>query len=107
VVDEPVQWGHAVWCADLDGDGNDELIIGQRDRNPKPDKGLFGPGVWVYEPEAGPSAVSFAKHVIDDGGVGVEDLVAADLNGDHRPDIVAGGRSTHNVKIYWNGGKAR
>ena len=25
------KWGHAVWCADLDGDGDDELIIGVRD----------------------------------------------------------------------------
>src|SRR5262249_6003929 len=31
VVDEKLKWGHAVWCADLDGDGNDELIIGVRD----------------------------------------------------------------------------
>ena len=28
--------------------------------------------------------------------------MAADLDGDGRLDIVAGGRSTHNVKIYWN-----
>ena len=28
--------------------------------------------------------------------------MAADLDGDGRPDIIAGGRSTHNVKIYWN-----
>ena len=33
MIAEPVQWGHAVWCADLDGDGDDELIIGQRDPN--------------------------------------------------------------------------
>jgi hypothetical protein len=33
VIDEPVQWGHAAWCADLDGDGDQELIIGQRDPN--------------------------------------------------------------------------
>ena len=33
VIAEPLQWGHAVWCADLDGDGDDELIIGQRDAN--------------------------------------------------------------------------
>src|SRR5256885_7383204 len=30
VLDEQLRWGHAVWCADLDGDGNDELIIGDR-----------------------------------------------------------------------------
>src|SRR5262249_26235446 len=31
VVDEQLKWGHAVWFADLDGDGSDELIIGVRD----------------------------------------------------------------------------
>ena len=34
--------------------------------------------------------------------MGCEDALAADLDGDGRLDIVAGGRSTHNVKIYWN-----
>jgi hypothetical protein len=31
-----------------------------------------------------------------------EDIQVADLNGDGKPDIVAAGRSTHNLKIYWN-----
>jgi hypothetical protein len=31
--------------------------------------------------------------------------VAADLDADGRPDVVAGGRASHNVKIYWNLGK--
>jgi hypothetical protein len=35
----------------------------------------------------------------------VEDLVVADFNGDGRPDVAAGGRATHNVRIYWNKGK--
>jgi hypothetical protein len=34
-----------------------------------------------------------------------EDLTVADLNGDGRPEIVAAGRSTANVKIYWNESK--
>ena len=39
---------------------------------------------------------------IDGGGVAVEDLAIADLNGDGKPDIVAVGRQTKNVRIYWN-----
>jgi hypothetical protein len=35
----------------------------------------------------------------------VEDLVAADLNGDGRIDIIAVGRQTGNLRIYWNKGK--
>src|SRR5262249_14865359 len=31
VIDDKLKWGHGVWCADLDGDGSDELIIGVRD----------------------------------------------------------------------------
>ena len=47
------------------------------------------------------------RHVIDDGAIGCEDLIVADFNADGRPDILAGGRSTHNVKIYWNQGVGR
>lgn len=104
VIDQPVQWGHAVWCADLDGDGDQELIVGQRDPNKAGTPGPRGPGVFYYDPRPGTAPVEFTKHVLDDGGVAVEDLVAADLNGDGRPEIVAGGRASHNVKIYWNRG---
>jgi hypothetical protein len=105
VVDEPVQWGHAVWCADLDGDGDDELIIGQRDKSTKPGRDPAGPGVLVYDPKPGSSPVGFVRYVVDNGGIGCEDLIAADFDNDGRLDILAGGRSTHNVKIYWNRGR--
>jgi hypothetical protein len=109
VVDEPVQWGHAVWCADLDGDGDQELIIGQRDKSNDPNRVPKGPGVFVYDPTpgtgSGSSPLAFTRHVIEDGGVGCEDALAADLDGDGRPEIIAGGRSTHNVRIYWNRGR--
>lgn len=36
-----------------------------------------------------------------------EDLAVADLNGDKRLDIVASGRATRNVRIYWNEGTAQ
>jgi hypothetical protein len=42
------------------------------------------------------------RTIIDDGGIAVEDLAAADLNGDGKIDFVAVGRQTHNVRIYWN-----
>jgi hypothetical protein len=102
VIDEPVQWGHAVWCANLDDDPDEELIIGQRDKSKDATRNPAGPGVLVYDPKPGSKPLEFTRHVIDDGGVGTEDLVAADLDGDGHPEIVAGGRSTHNLKIYWN-----
>lgn len=102
VIDEPLEWGHAVWCADLDGDGDDEVVLGQRDPSKDPARSPKGPGLFVYDPKPGPSGLSFDRHVIDDGGVAVEDALAADLDGDGRPDLIAGGRATHNLKLYWN-----
>jgi hypothetical protein len=107
IIADPVKWGHAVWTANLDDDADDELIIGQRDPNaagytPR------GPGIFVFDPKAtGAGVPTFDRHTIDDGGMACEDALAADLDGDGRPEIVAGGRATHNVKIYWNGGAAR
>ena len=36
VIDEPVAGGHALWCTDLDGDGDQELIVGSRDKGTDP-----------------------------------------------------------------------
>jgi hypothetical protein len=38
--------------------------------------------------------------MIDAGGMAAEDLTVADLDADGRPDIVASGRRTANVRIY-------
>jgi hypothetical protein len=99
VLDDQLRWGHAVWCADLDGDGDEELIIGVRDDlSAKPNERR---GVRIYKALDGRGA-KWARRIIEDGGVAVEDLAAADLNADGRPDIVAVGRQTHNIRIYWN-----
>ena len=102
VIAEPLQWGHAVWCANLDRDKDDELIIGQDDPNSPATPGARGPGVFVFDPRPGTYPPVFDRITVDDGGMACEDALAADLDGDGRNDIVAGGRATHNVKIYWN-----
>lgn len=102
VIAEPLQWSHAVWFANLDGDTEDELIIGQRDPNRQATAGPRGPGVFVFDPRSSAHDVSFDRLTLDDGGMACEDALAADLDGDGRGDIIAGGRATHNVKIYWN-----
>ncbi len=103
VVDADVDGGHALWCADLDGDGSDELVVAQRDPNHDLARPPDGSRILAYAPESGgPGPLAFRKHVIDDGGIAAEDLVAADLDGDGRVDLVAGGRETHNVRIYRN-----
>jgi hypothetical protein len=44
----------------------------------------------------------WTRQLVDPGGVAVEDLAAADLNNDGAIDLVAVGRATGNVRIYWN-----
>ena len=104
VIDDHLRWGHAVWCADLDGDKDDELIIGVRDNPAKGDTFKEKCGVRIYKATDGVGK-KWARDIIDDGGVAVEDLTVADLNGDGKPDIIAVGRGTHNARIYWNQGK--
>jgi hypothetical protein len=101
VIDADLKWGHAVWCADLDDDSKDELIIGVRDD--KSDKAGERRGVRLYK-ALDDKGTKWARHILDDGGIAVEDLAAADLDGDGRIDIVAVGRQTHNIRIYWNKG---
>jgi hypothetical protein len=99
VLDDDLSWGHAVWCVNLDDDADQELVIGVRDNKSDASKC----GVRVYDPQEG--GKSWKRTLVDPGGVAVEDLQAGDLNGDGKADIVAVGRATHNVKIYWNGAK--
>jgi hypothetical protein len=99
MIDAQLKWGHAVWCADLDGDGGDELIIGVRDDLAM--RAQMRRGVRIYKAEDA-KGTRWRRHLVDEGGVAVEDLAAADLDGDGRVDLVAVGRQTHNARIYWN-----
>lgn len=91
VIESAITGGHALGWADFDGDGSDDLAVGWRDAKP---------GVAVYTLDR--EGAMRSKTMVDEGGMATEDLVIADLNGDKRPDIIASGRATHNVKIYWN-----
>ena len=100
VLDDKLKRGHALGIADLDRDGNDEIVLGHSDLGTGDPA---GPGVFVYQ-ALDPAGEKWKKHVVDNGGVATEDLVVDDLNGDGWPDIVACGRATLNVKLYLNQG---
>jgi hypothetical protein len=87
VIESQLADGHALGWGDFDGDKSDELVAGWRG-SPW--------GLALYRLAAG----AWTKTPIDDG-VAVEDLAVADLDGDGRPEIVAGGRATSNIRIYW------
>lgn len=88
-----------LWTADFDGDGTDEIAFGHSD-TPQ----TFG--VHVYHAMNNDGTV-WKKQILDEGGMATEDLIVADLTSDGRPDILAGGRATHNVKLYVNTGPTK
>ena len=58
-------------------------------------------GIKLYVAEDA-TGEKWTAHVIDDNTMACEDLKIADLNADGKPDLIASGRATHNVVIYWN-----
>ncbi len=101
VIDDRLKWGHTVECAYMDGGADAEIIVGVRDN--LSDKPGERRGVRIYK-ALDDKGTRWARQIVEDGGVAVEALAVADLNGDGRPDIVAVGRQTGNVRIYWNEG---
>ncbi len=98
VIFEGLKRGHGLWTADLFGDQSTEIIVGHSD--PTPNNPGIKPGVRVFSYNN--EHKEWDCTVIDNGGVAVEDLIVQDFTGDGKPDIVACGRSTHNVKLYIN-----
>jgi fructose-1,6-bisphosphatase len=91
VIDSSFKSGHALVSADLDGDGNDEIVAGYR-----------GPGTSLFIYHArGKDGTAWERETLDTE-MGASCLAIADINGDGRPDIVAIGSSTANVKWYEN-----
>jgi hypothetical protein len=91
VIDDSFRDGHALLCADLDGDGNDEIVAGFR-----------GPGTSLYAYYATDSSGANWRRQTLDNAMAASGVVAADLNADGRLDIVAIGASTGNVNWYEN-----
>lgn len=96
VLDSALEDGHALACGDLLGLGRDQIVVGWRANANK----LARVGIRMFVPDE--SGGKWTPHLIDDNAMACEDLALADLNADGKPDIVAAGRRTKNVKVYWN-----
>ncbi len=91
VIDDSFHDGHALACADLDGDGNDEVVAGFRS---------VGTSLYVYY-SINASGTKWERQTLDTD-MAASGVVIDDLNGDGRPDVVAIGASSGNVKWYEN-----
>ena len=96
VLDKSLKEGHGLVTGDFLGNGTVQLVAGWRTPNEAGDIGIK-----LYEP-VNEDYTEFKAHWIDQNGMATESLTAADLNGDGKLDIIASGRSTNNLKIYWN-----
>jgi hypothetical protein len=94
VIDTMVVDGHTLVVADLDGDGVDEIIVGQRGGTRS---------VWVYSVNAAGS--TWTRATLDDGGMAGAGCTAVDLNGDGRVDVACVGTATANLEWYENLGQ--
>lgn len=97
VLFEDMSDGHALACGDLLGVGSDQVVVGWRGNRNNPDN--FGIKLFIPQDARGEVWESVD---IDPDGMACEDLKLGDLNGDGRIDIVACGRSTKNLRIYFN-----
>ena len=97
LLDDKLIQGHGLATGDILGVGSDQIVVGWRGA-----KAGDRVGIKLYA--AGDAAGETWKlhGMIDDNQMAVEDLKVADLDGDGRPDIIAAGRATKNVIIYWN-----
>jgi hypothetical protein len=88
VLDDTLADGHALWVADIDGDGDDEIFAGHRGKDHR---------VSVYDFDR---TKKTWKRTIIDREIAAQDLRGGDLDGDGTPDVVGVGGSTHNVVWY-------
>lgn len=100
--------GHALATGDFLGLGEDQIVVGWRNPNSAGKTGVMifrrkiaGEALADVVPPGEPDS-GWIGSWIDENGMACEDLQAGDLDGDGDREIVAAGRATRNLKIYWN-----
>ena len=93
VIDASIEDGHTLVTADLDGDGRDEIIAGER-------RGRSS--VYLYRLDD--RGEDWTRQVLDDGGMGASGCAVDDMNADGHPDVICIGSRTANLKWYENAG---
>lgn len=96
LLDSSLKEGHALAVADVLHTGIPQVIAGWRvaDKDGKI-------GIKLYSTEMDREA-RWKTTWIDENGIACEDLKVADLDNNGKPDIIASGRASHNLIIYWN-----
>jgi hypothetical protein len=94
MIDEAITDGHAIVTLDIENDGRDEIVVGQRGG---------ARSLMLYA--GSPDGVTWSRRAIDEGGMAGAGCAAADLNADKWIDIVCIGSATQNLKWYENAGK--
>jgi len=97
VIDTTFNEGHALLCADLDGDREDEIVAGYRGK---------GASLYLYDCRDA-SGRKWERIGLDEGDMAASGLDVADVNGDGRLDIIAVGTATANIKWYENLGSGQ
>ena len=90
VIDEAITDGHTIVAGDFDGDGRDELVVGERQGKRS---------AYLYR-VTNDKEDTWSRQALDDGGMAAAGCAVADLNADKRPDVVCIGTATANLKWY-------
>jgi hypothetical protein len=91
-IDGTITDGHTIVAGDFDSDGQDELVVGERQGRRS---------TYLYR-AANASGNVWSKHVLDDGGMSAAGCAVDDLDSDKDLDVVCIGSGTANLKWYEN-----
>ena len=85
-IDASISIGYGLAISDVDGDHKDDILIADAKEI-----------AWYHNPDWKKEVI--ARNLTPRDNVCI---AARDINGDGKPDIIAAGRASKNLVIYWN-----